>query len=202
LFELYQATGKTAYLAECHALCEELLVRFADGVGGFRFSATGSDDTPFGWQRPVYDSAIPSGNSAAVYVLARMGAVCGENKFFEAAYRGLHAFSAQITQYPAGFSWMLLTLEFLTGNHREIVIAGDPDATNYSEMSSLLRKQYSPSTVVLYNDRSEQLQTLSPKAAAMHANGRAAVFVCEQFACRAAVYTPADLKELLAETGS
>lgn len=200
LFELYQATGEITYLTECHALCAEMLICFADKSGGFRFSADGRDDTPFGWQRPSYDSAIPSGNSAAIYVLARMGALCGENRFLEAAYRGLGAFSSQISQYPAGFSWMLATLEFLTGSRSEIVLSGDRNATNYVEMSSLLKRMYLPDAVILYNDGSEEIAKLSPKAAVMHEGVRVAAFVCEQFSCRAAVHSVEELHELLQET--
>jgi len=128
-----------------------------------------------------------------------MGATCGEIRFTEAAYRCLRAFSGQIVRYPAGFSWMLITLKFLLGKSREIVLYGTNEQADYMEMKSLLQHNYAPNIVVLYNEDTEALASFSPKATVMCGKD-ATAFVCEEAACRAAANTAKELKMILSES--
>lgn len=198
LFELYQATGGTSYLTECHKLCDEMLALFQDESGVFRIAANSENDTPFDWQRSAIDGSAPSGTAAALYILSRMGATCGETRYTEAVYQCLQGLADQILRYPAGFSWTLITLEFLTGKRNEIVMYGSNKEPDYLKMKAFLQQNYAPDTVILYNDGSEVLSEISAKSAIMRGE-KTTAFICEEAACRAAAHTVEELRKILSE---
>src|SRR5688572_10387504 len=89
VLELYQATLNPEHLEFAIALAEGMLKRFYDPEqGGFWQSAADAKDLILR-VKDDYDGAEPSGNSVATLALVKLGAICDQTKFREAAEKTL-----------------------------------------------------------------------------------------------------------------
>jgi uncharacterized protein len=85
---------------------------------------------------------------------------------------------------------------------QQIVIVGEQGA---AELAQAVASRYLPFaiTFVLSPERQRALAPMVPLVAAMKpVDGRAAVYVCRDFACRPPVTSAADLEEVLARLGT
>ncbi len=76
--------------------------------------------------KEIYDGAIPSGNSVAVFNLLRLGHMTGKSGYLTKAERIIKTFSATVRQHPAGHSQLMVALEFALNPNYEVVIVGKP----------------------------------------------------------------------------
>ena len=114
LIELYDITGKDAYLLQATELVDALLERYWDVQQAGFFMNSGTDTTPL-MSRPKnsHDGAIPSGNSVALKVLLQLAKRTGQSQYEDKAKALLAYFSAKISENPAGYSYMLLGAKIL-----------------------------------------------------------------------------------------
>jgi uncharacterized protein len=80
---------------------------------------------------------------------------------------------------------------------RSIVLAGSPDDPGFGALAREVRRRFLPGTVVLAADGGAGQAWLSERAPYLRdmrpIDGRAAAFVCENFACRLPITDPATL---------
>ena len=86
--------------------------------------------------KELYDGAIPSGNSVMAYNLIRHNRLVGSERFGDYADQQLRAFSAQVNNYPPGYSFFLLALQLALGTSQEIVIAEGENVEEFGDMVS------------------------------------------------------------------
>ena len=111
---LYDVTGEETWLKRARQLADTMLGEFWDAeAGGFFMSAPGADPLLLGSPKSPGDGAIPSGNSVAVRVLAGLSRRAGVARYGEHAEATVRAFSANISQRPGGFAYLLLGLDEL-----------------------------------------------------------------------------------------
>jgi hypothetical protein len=116
LLELYEATGDRAWLDAALSLARAMTARFEDGENG-GFFLTASDAAPLIVRpREFFDAAMPSGNSAAMLVLARLARLTGREDLAEAAGRLARAPGEALLRLPSGFAMLLCGLDELMGN--------------------------------------------------------------------------------------
>ena len=72
--------------------------------------------------RDLFDNATPSGNSAAVMALLRLGELTGETRYTDVARRVLEGTADFMTRVPVGFGHLLCALDFHLATPREVVI--------------------------------------------------------------------------------
>ncbi len=201
LIDLYEATFEADYLIEAYRLALIMRDLFWDEeAGGFFFTAVGSEALILR-TKEAYDGAIPSGNSVAALDLLRLGRLTARPEFEALASKLMKAFSADVTSMPGGHSFMLISLDFALGPHREIIIAEGDD----SAASDMLRAVYSrflPGKVMVKRPASEEdaapLLALAPFLAPHRAiEGKTAAYVCTDYACQAPVTSVEDLEALL-----
>jgi len=195
LLLLYEATFETRWFVEARSLADTVLARFADPRGGF---FTTSDDHERLVTRPkdIQDHPIPSGNSSAAYALVRLAAFTGEREYEQRAldlFRLLHEPAAR---HPQAFGHLLLALQFHFGPRREVALVGDP----VEPLARVVRSAFRPAVVMAAKkptdrEAEEQIPLLADRDAV---DGRAAAYVCENFACRLPVTDPDDLARQLA----
>ncbi len=200
VFELYQASGEDFWLLQCTDICKDMISLFQDGDGSFRLAALGNNETPFEWNSSIFDSSIPSGASMAAYVLSRLGFLCDNAQFTDAAFRALQAYSGQMREYPAGFAWMMNTVNFLIGKRQKIILSNAGNTELYYDFCSFAQSQYLPNTVVFYDKNGEALTLPAPELEKMNCNATAAAYVCDELQCHAAVYSVAGLRTTLQES--
>lgn len=117
--ELYESTLQTAYLEQACALMDRTCEEFASPSGGLYLSPRGGEQLLF---RPeeYYDGAMPSGNSAAAWCLARLAALTGDEKRRAAAERQLAAFGAWFSR-PTSVTFALTALLQVVYPSQELV---------------------------------------------------------------------------------
>jgi uncharacterized protein YyaL (SSP411 family) len=72
--------------------------------------------------KKIYNGAIPSGNSVALFNLIRLGHITGNTDYFTKAELMVKAFSPTVKQYPAGHSQLMIALEFTLNPNFELVV--------------------------------------------------------------------------------
>ena len=96
---------------------------------------------------------------------------------------------------------MLAACEFYLGSPREIIVAGERRGADTEALLRTVHARFLPNRVTLLIDSAETARALSartPEIRSMRAlDGRAAAYVCRDFACRLPVSEAAELAELL-----
>ncbi len=189
LLDLYETTFEPADLAWAKQLAEIALAKFADPQeGGFYSTAEGQADLVLRL-KDDYDGAEPSGNSIFTLALLRLARITGEERFRSAAERTLEAFGSRLRTQGTSVPQMLVAFSFASARPMEIVFAGPPS----DAMLSAVRQRFLPNAVTM---RAEDSAIAMPAI-----EGRATVYVCENYACNQPVTEIGDLEKLLAPTG-
>ena len=117
LLTLYDVTGEASWLAKAREVTDAMLERFWDDEhGGFFMTAKGTDHNLVARPKSPNDGAIPSGNSVATRVLARLAARTQGTVYGDRASATVNAFADSIERYPSGFAYLLMaTDELLNG---------------------------------------------------------------------------------------
>jgi uncharacterized protein YyaL (SSP411 family) len=128
LLELVQTGFSAADLEFAEALAEVLLEQFEDPQnGGFFFTARDHEKL-LHRPKPGDDHATPSGNGAAAWVLGRLAALTGEDRYARAAERTLELFYPAMRDRPAGHAQLCIALEEFLAPPAVLVLRGEPDA--------------------------------------------------------------------------
>ena len=199
--ELYQATLEPEHLGRALQLTDAMVDRFLDANrGGFFFSAAGKADLIVR-QREVYDGAVPSGNSVALYNLVRLARLTGRPDYEKLVSDTASAFSRQVASQPAAFTFFLSGLDMVIGPSQELVIVGDPAAEDTRSLLAVAWEGYHPNLVVLLRspgDAGKAIVELAPFTESFDLlDGRAAAYLCSGFACERPVSEPDALRDLI-----
>jgi hypothetical protein len=194
LLVLYEATFETRWFTEARALADTMVERFASPEGGF-FDTSDDHEALIVRPRSLEDHPIPSGSSSAAYGLERLAAFTAEQGYEEHAdgvFRILHQAAAR---HPQAFGHLLQALRFHFGPRREIALVG----AALDELAGVVRSRFRPLTVVAgmrAGDR-EAPEAVPLLHGREPVDGRAAAYVCQNFACRLPVTDPTALEREL-----
>ena len=144
--EAYQATGKLFYAGvaeeiityvlrdmtsteggfisaeDAIELNQQMLSHFWDEQHGGLYMTADDGEKLIVRSKSIYDGAIPSGNSVAVFNLLRLGHMTGSTDNLTKAERIIKSFSAEVEQHPAGHSQLMVALEFALNPNYEVVM--------------------------------------------------------------------------------
>ena len=147
------------------------------------------------------DGAEPSANSIAALNLLRLAQLREANEYRERGEKTIKAFAGILGRAPAALPQMLVALDYSLGKPRQIVIAGERDKADTKKLLSEVRDHYLPDAMLVLADQGEGQKYLGEKLEAIRAmkkvDGKAAAYVCENFACKAPVTDAARLRKLL-----
>jgi uncharacterized protein YyaL (SSP411 family) len=189
LLELYQATFEIKYLKDAIELNQKMLSHFWDEQNGGLYMTADDGEKLIVRSKTIYDGAIPSGNSVAVFNLLRLGHMTGSTDNLTKAERIIKSFSAEVAQHPAGHSQLMVALEFALNPNYEVVIVGHPQRKDTISMLAALRKPFLPEKVVLFRPAdkhaAKDITAIAPFTLPMAAEkGLATAYVCQEFACK------------------
>jgi uncharacterized protein len=179
LYELHVATGELRWLHESRRLALLAVELFGDEERGAFFL------TPFDGERLVNrkkdfdDHPTPSGNSMLAYVLLRLARLWGDDELERHAVGVFRFVAPQLARAPSAFGHTLCALDLHFSPPRELAVIGDPGA----EVARRELAGFDPNAVVAFGP-SDEVPLLEGKD---FVDGRPAVYVCENFACRAPV---------------
>ncbi len=202
LLALYTTTFDVRWFREARRLADILLDRFEDADRG-GFFLTGDDASGDLLLRPkeLYDNAVPSGNSVAAEVLLRLWLLTGMPGYADAAERAIRLVSDGAMRAPGGFGHALCALDLYLGPSKEVAVIGDRAAPDTGGLLAELTAAYRPNVVVAAAapDDAASRDAVELLRDRPQVDGRATAYVCERFACKLPVTSPAALAEQLAE---
>jgi len=206
LLDLYEAGFDGRWLRWAERLQAKMDELFWDGERGGYFNSQAGDPNIVLRLKEDYDGAEPAASSVAAANLLRRAAVDGDGaRRREQAGKCIGAFRTQWTRAPHALPQMLCALELALQSPRHVVIAGDPAAEDFRALAAVLHERLGPRRTLLAADGGEGQRWLaarSPWLAEMKpVGGRATAYVCEDFACRAPVSDPDELRKTIAPQG-
>ncbi len=199
LIELYEATFKTKYLKNAIELVYKMIELFWDeNNGGFFLSE--NDDVLFK-QKEIYDGALPSGNSVALLVLAKLSKITGRSDISELTHRLVETFSGTVSKYPSAYTFFLSAFDFLLGPSSEIIIVGK-STDDLSKILKPLNSKFIPNKVLLFKptDREDEINLIAPFLSHYkEINGKTTIYICTNYECKQPVTTVEEMMRLLDE---
>ena len=188
LLELHLATGELRWLEEANRLARLAVELFADEEhGGFFLSALDGERL-VARTKQLDDHPLPSGNAMLAHVLLRLARIYGDDELERLGVAVLRLVRPALERAPAAFGWALCALDLHLSPPRELAIVGPVD----SEVARAALAPWQPNTVVAVG-QADHVPLLAGKTLV---DGKAAVYVCERFACQAPVTDPAKLSAL------
>ncbi len=186
LIELYESTFEILYLEQAVRLAEVMLAHFDDPTHGGFFLTAADAPVPITRPKEIYDGAIPSGSSVAIYNLLRLARLTGNSAHEERAARAMKTYGDALANSPTSHAMFLLALDFAVGPSLEIVVAGETRAQDTNEMLKTLATRYLPNHVLLLRDEAKaaQLARLAPYTADQRRlKDAATAYICVDHAC-------------------
>ncbi|WP_043630838.1 thioredoxin domain-containing protein [Desulfovibrio sp. TomC] len=200
LTELYQTVFDTGYLRQAIVLSQTLLDHFADaGEGGFYLTPDDVEALLLR-QKIFYDAAIPSGNSAAFFVLTTLFRLTGNTAFKESAAALARAMTPRLADHASGHAFFLCGLSQLLAKASEVTIAGDPDNPDTHALARAVFSRYLPEAAVVLrpDDVEPDIVGIAPFTRyQLPLDGRAAAHVCRGGSCQPPTSDAAKMLELL-----
>ncbi|HEY8899712.1 MAG TPA: thioredoxin domain-containing protein [Chthoniobacterales bacterium] len=180
LLDLYEADLDPAWFEWAQELqAKQDALFFDESTGSYLGSAEGDPLVPLRL-RDDYDGAEPSANAVATRNLLRLAWMTHDDAFTERARRILASFETILHRMPSAVPQMLCALDMFLTPPRQFVIAG-PDP---QEFLRAIHRRHEPNRVVVRAGHTPATAAMLP------VKGRAALYVCEDFACRAPITDP------------
>ncbi|HWH12044.1 MAG TPA: thioredoxin domain-containing protein [Solirubrobacteraceae bacterium] len=193
LVALYEATFDEGYFVEARSLADEIIDRFADPERGGFFSTPTDHEALIARRKDLEDTPIPSGSSSAALGLLRLAALTGVQTYEDAAAGAIQIVHRIAADHPGGFGHLLQAVEFIVGSVREVAVVGEP----LDPLVRVIRGRLRPGVVLAGSRGATDMTAVPLLEGRLPVDGAAAAYVCESFACRAPVTTPAALAGLL-----
>ncbi len=186
LLDLYEAVWEADWLEWALELQERQDQLFRDeGSGGYFGSAAG-DPLISVRMKEDYDGAEPSANSISALNLLRFARMLHDDSFEARARTILGSGSEALARIPTAVPQMLVSLDLALSPPAQAVVAGAPNSADVREWNLRLHGEFSPRRALLLADENPVLMKRVPELASMKPlRGRAALYLCENFSCRA-----------------
>jgi uncharacterized protein YyaL (SSP411 family) len=201
LLDLYEVSFDLEWLKLATELQETQNRLFFDDKNGGYFSTSGNDRSVFLRMKDDNDGAEPAASSVAAVNLWRLSQIRDDQQLAERARKTIDAFASTLSHFPSAMPQMLVALDYSLSKPRQIVIAGNNDASETKALLKAVRSQFLPKTILLLADGVEGQKYLGDRNEAVRAmtpvDGKPAAYVCENFTCKAPVTDPKQLTELL-----
>jgi len=192
--DLYETSFERRWLEAALSIAARARDLFHDGAGrGGWFYTARDGEALLARGKNGYDQARPSGNGVMAMNDLRIAALTGDAAARERAEGTFSFFGARVAESALGFSALLSALEFSRGGVRQIFFAGRRDDPALRSLVEAAWRDPDPHRVLALAEPG--VEALLPAARGKApAAGRAAAYVCRDFACRAPVTDPAALR--------
>jgi uncharacterized protein YyaL (SSP411 family) len=196
LLTLYESTFEQRWFDAARETADAMIARFSDPERGGFFTTSHDHEELIARRKDVDDHPIPSGNSSAAYGLLRLAALTGEREYEKQGVGVLRLLHQVAARHPQALAHLLQALNFHLSPVKEVAIVGPASGDGLGELAGVVRGAYLPTVVLAGGPEGTERPELMRERRA--ADGHAAAYVCEHFACRAPVTEP---RELAAQLG-
>ncbi|HWQ18593.1 MAG TPA: thioredoxin domain-containing protein [Methanotrichaceae archaeon] len=185
LIDLYEATFDARYLRAARGLNGQMIEHFWDKANGGLYFTPDYGEKLLIRQKEIYDGAMPSGNSAAMFNLLRLSRLTGDPELEKKAEEIGRAFSSTIRKHRSGHAMLMAALDFAIGPSYEVALAGELEGQDMAEMLKALRSKFIPNKVVMLvsPEETDILEIASFARGMIPLDGKATAYVCTGFAC-------------------
>ena len=193
LLELLETHWRTVDLEFAIAICDSMLERFEDPEkGGFYFTSHDHESLLY---RPKTgaDDAIPSGNSAAVMALVKLGCLIGDTRYLESAQNTMLLFGDEIRRHASVNGSMTMALQHMENRHTTVVIRGSRQECD--DWSKHCNKIYRPLTSVYAIDNNQA--SLPAELALRKSEQTTVAYLCRGKHCSAPIRSLEELEKML-----
>ena len=202
LMELYEAGFDPLYLQTALDLQQDMIKHFWDeAAGGFFFIADDAEQLLLR-QKEIYDGAVPSGNAVAMLNLLRLSRITAQPDFEHRALSIARAFSGSVQQAPSAYTQLMVALAFAVNPSSEVVIAGKTCSPDTKELMNAVRQAFVPNKVLLLrpaDQKAPAITAIAPYTKELkELDGKAAAYVCRNYACRLPTTSAEKMLEMLA----
>ncbi|CAH0564649.1 unnamed protein product [Brassicogethes aeneus] len=202
LLDLYEASLDADWLQWAETLQEQQDRLFWDSKGAGYFTSPAGDRSILIRGKEDQDGAEPCGNSVAVHNLIRLAAYLDRQDLRSKAGRTLTAYGDRLKAMPVALPEMTSALLFYHKSPTQVFIAGETKDNETQALLDVVRSRFIPGRILAVADgptgragllysRHETLSRLKP------VRGKAAAYVCRNFACSLPVTEPGDLAQSL-----
>jgi uncharacterized protein len=182
LYELHVATGELRWLDESRRLALLAIELFGDEERGGFFLTPSDGEALIARKKDFDDHPTPSGNSMLAYVLLRLARIYGDEDLAKRATDVFRLVVNGLRRAPSAFGWTLCALDLHFSPPRELAIVAEPA----DEVARAALAPWQPNAVIAFGP-AEGVPLLEGKG---RVDGKPAVYVCENFACRAPITEP------------
>jgi len=198
LLVLYQATFQGLWLNMAKKLADTMLEQFWDEGRGYFYDTAHGHETVLVRPRNIYDNALPSGSSAAAYVLIELARLTDNKEYEKVAASAILSAQSLMLRYPPGFGHWFCALDLYLTKLLEIAIVGRPGDPATKSLMRVINERYLPNKVLAVSNQEEPTQIDIPL---LRDRGmidkKPTVYVCENRVCKMPVTEPHDLERLL-----
>jgi uncharacterized protein YyaL (SSP411 family) len=194
---LFEAGGALVWLERALELGERLLRDFSDEPGAF-FATARDHEKLVARPREGHDGALPNANAVAARALARLARHFDRPELADRAAAALDAYGGMVARAPRAFATALTVLDFVRKPSIELVIAGRAGASDREALEVALSGRYLPRRVAGHVEPGQAIRAGLPLLEGKtEVDGRAALYVCRNYACARPVTEPRDVLSAL-----
>ncbi len=201
LLDLYEASFEPKWLALASRLQATQDSYFWDEKDGAYFSTREDAAHLLARMKEDYDGAEPAANSVSAMNLLRLWQLLERDEWRVRADATFRALSGRVARSGAAVPQLVAALDFRDSTPKQIVIAGEPGAADTTALLRLVHERYIPNKVLALVDdgakRSELVKLVPFLEGMARRNGRATIYVCENYVCRLPTDDPTTAARLL-----
>lgn len=199
LLDLYEASFEPKWLTWSMRLQARQDALFWDTREGGYFSTRAGASHLLVRLKEEADGAEPAANSIAAMNLLRLSQMTDRREFRNKADGVIAAFGAWLNR--STLPQLASALNFRLSKPKQIVVAGEPGAADTRALLRLVHERFIPNKILLLADdgpAEKQIVGWLPFVASMsRRDGRATIYVCENYVCRLPTSDPATAARLL-----
>jgi uncharacterized protein YyaL (SSP411 family) len=190
--ELYFVTYDPQYLLDANTYLDEAINKFWDDKNGGFYLSNNHSDQPLGFQKELFDGAIPSANSIGFYCLLKLARITGNTMYEEKATQLGECFSTDLIRSGSSITMSMIALQFLNHSTGEIIVASGEDDTE--GLKKFLQTEFLPSKIILWKNKSQKLSEILNYLSSQNTkDGNTQIYVCEHYSCDRPIDTLQDL---------
>jgi uncharacterized protein YyaL (SSP411 family) len=199
LVTLFETSGELQWLQEALSLATIMIDEFWDDENGGFFYTGRSHENLIVRSKDFFDNATPSGNSVAAEVLLRLGLMTDNADYKRRAGTILRLMATTVQRYPSGFGRLLCALDFYVGSPKEIALIAEFDQLETDALLAEVWSRYLPNKIVApISPSNTSARDLIPLVRQRpQIDGKATVYLCEQFVCQTPTTDPKELASQL-----
>ena len=197
LIDAFEATSRSLYLDTARELTAIMLEQFWDPQSGGCFFTGKDHEALIQRMKNGEDSAIPSGNAIAAMNFLRLFFYTGEQSYHDRAEQTFRVFYQSMDQNAFGTASLLCALDFYLAKPKELVLIGSRNNASVKELLAQIHARYVPNKTLVVVEGDGHGYAPAATRGKTAIEGKATVYVCQNFICSQPVTDREELERLL-----